>query len=82
MELTWELDSEIGIERDNPVAIVMESQQVWRVENGPVPIEVRLDMVESFDAVEMTASITVDGRSFYEREWRLDLDAVPWQIRR
>ncbi len=82
VELTWELDSEIGVERDRPAGVVMTSRQVWRVTNGPVPIEVRLAMLETFGAVRMTAAITVDDRPFFEREWTVDLDAVPWQIRR
>jgi hypothetical protein len=79
-ELVWELDSRIGVERDRPEALRMESRQVWRVVDGPAPIEVSLAMWQTFEETALRADVSLDGRPFFAREWRLDLRTVPWQI--
>jgi len=79
-ELTWELDSEIGVERDRPAGVRMESRQTWRVLEGPATIEVRLEMWQTLEETAIRADVTVDGRAFFTREWRQDLRAVPWRI--
>jgi predicted acyl esterase len=79
-ELVWELDARIGVERDRPEALRMESRQVWRVVDGPARIEVSLAMWQTFERTELRADVSLDGRPFFAREWRLDLRTVPWQI--
>lgn len=81
-ELAWELESRIGIPRDRPEAVRMEGRQVWRVVDGPAPIEVRLEMWQTFDTTVLRGDVTLDGRPFFAREWRLDLRPEPWQIAR
>jgi hypothetical protein len=58
----------------------MESRQVWRVVDGPAPIEVSLAMWQTFEETALRADVSLDGRLFFAREWRLDLRTVPWQI--
>jgi hypothetical protein len=58
----------------------MEARQVWRVVDGPAPIEVSLAMWQTFEETTLRADVVLDGRPFFAREWRLDLRAVPWQI--
>jgi predicted acyl esterase len=79
-ELAWELDARIGVERDRPEALRMESRQAWRVVDGPAPLEVSLAMWQTFEETALRADVSLDGRPFFAREWRLDLRTVPWQI--
>jgi hypothetical protein len=79
-ELTWELDARIGVEHSRPEALRMESRQVWRVTDGPAPIEVSLAMWQTFEETALRADVSLDDRPFFAREWRLDLRTVPWQI--
>ena len=79
-ELTWEIDSRIDVERDQPEKIRMDSKQVWRVLDGPAVVEVRLEMWQTFDATAVTATVTLDGGPFFSRAWHLDLGDVPWRI--
>ena len=81
-ELTWDLESRIDIPRDRPEAVRMEGRQIWRVVDGPAPIEVRVEMWQTFEATALRGEVTLDGRSFFAREWRLDLRFAPWQIAR
>jgi uncharacterized protein len=72
-ELTWQLESRIGVARDQPGAVRMDGRQVWRVVDGPAPIEVRLEMWQTFEATALRAEVTLDSRPLFAREWRLDL---------
>ena len=81
-ELRWDLESSAAVMRDDPGAMRLESRQTWRVIDGPVPIEIRVQMWETFDEEHVAAEIDVDGRRFFERSWDLRFDEYPWRIRR
>ncbi len=81
-ELTWELESSASVERARPAGMQLESRQTWRVVDGPVPVEIRVEMTETLDEAHVSASIDVDGRPFFAREWALRFDEYPWRIRR
>jgi predicted acyl esterase len=81
-ELEWTLDGRIALACDRPDAVRMEGHQLWRVAGGPAPIEVRLEMWQTFDETALSADVTLDGRPFFAREWRLDLRTAPWRIAR
>jgi uncharacterized protein len=78
-ELRWELESRIAVPRDRPEAVRMEGRQIWRVVDGPAPIEVRVEMWQTLETSAMRADIALDGDPFFAREWRLDLRPDPWQ---
>lgn len=59
-----------------------EGRQVWRVVGGPAPIEVQLEMWQTFETMALRGDVTLDGRTFFTREWRCDLRSDPWQIAR
>ena len=42
----------------------LESRQMWRVIDGPIPIEIRLDRTQTFDEDHVNAEIDVDGRRY------------------
>jgi hypothetical protein len=81
-ELTWDLESSALIARDDPGSMRLETQQTWRVVGGPASVEIRTRMWQTFDEQEVSAEIDVDGRAFFERQWRLRFDTYPWRIRR
>jgi putative CocE/NonD family hydrolase len=81
-ELTWELEADAVVARSRPAAMRLESRQVWRVLEGPVPVEIRVELIEGLDEVHVSAEIDVDGRPFFGREWATGFDTYPWRIRR
>ena len=81
-ELTWELESSATLDRQRPAEMRLASRQVWRVLDGPAAIEVRVEMTETLDEEHVSASIDVDGRPFFGREWAVRMDGYPWRIRR
>jgi len=81
-ELTWELESSATVERGRPAEMLLESRQVWRVLDGPAAVEVRVEMTETLEEELVSASIDVDGRPFFKREWTVRTDEYPWRIRR
>jgi hypothetical protein len=62
--------------------MLLESRQVWRVLDGPAAVEVRVEMTETLEEEHVSASIDVDGRPFFKREWTVRTDEYPWRIRR
>jgi hypothetical protein len=60
----------------------MEGRQVWRVVDGPAPIEVRLERRQTLETTTWRGDVTLGGPPFFARGWRLDLRAAPWQIAR
>jgi hypothetical protein len=81
-ELAWDLTSSAWVARDDPGGLRLESQQVWRVVDGPAAVEIRVQTWQAFDEQQVTAEIDVDGERFFEREWGLRFDTYPWRIRR
>ena len=44
---------------------------------GPAAVEVRVEMWQTFETARVRSEVTVDGRSFFAREWRLDVSSTP-----
>jgi hypothetical protein len=81
-ELAWELDGRIAVERERPGGVRMEARQVWRIADGPAPVEVRLQMEQTLDETALRADVALGGRPFFARVWRLDLSTAPWRFAR
>jgi predicted acyl esterase len=81
-ELTWEIASSAAVARDDPAAMRLESAQTWRIKGRSPAVEVRVSAWQTFDEQEVSAEIDLDGRRFFERQWRLSFGAYPWRIRR
>jgi hypothetical protein len=60
----------------------MEARQVWRIADGPAPVEVRLQMEQTLDETALRADVALGGRPFFARVWRLDLSTAPWRFAR
>jgi predicted acyl esterase len=81
-ELQWEMTSSASVRRDEPSAMRLASDQVWRIAGRSPAIEIRVQSRQTFDEQTVTAEIDVDGRRFFERRWDQRFDTYPWRIRR
>ena len=56
--------------------------QTFAVERSINAIVVRTEALETFDRLQISATITLDGRPYYVRTWDLDLGRAEWAIMR
>ncbi len=77
-----DLATSATIERHHPSHIRFHGMQTFVVERSINAIVVRTEALETFDRLHISATITLDGRPYYDRTWDLDLGGAEWAIMR
>jgi uncharacterized protein len=79
--LRMNLKTAATIDRERPENVSFHGAQTIVVERPVNTIVVRTEALETFDHLRIAATITLDGRPYFERSWELDLAMAAWSLK-